>query len=98
MELVPGSEIVFSGESAADKRNYQVSCDLIAAQVPEFKPRWTLRDGVRQLAEAYSGNGLTREAFDSGRYQRLRRIETLRESGHIDDALRWVGIVEPAAA
>lgn len=98
MELVPDSEIVFSGESTADKRNYRVSCDLIAAQVPEYKPRWTLRDGVRQLAEAYRGHGLTQEAFDSGRYQRLRRIEMLREGGHIDDTLRWVGTREPAAA
>lgn len=97
-ELVPGSEIVFAGEPAADKRNYRVSCDLIAAEVPEFKPQWTLRDGVRQLADAYRRYGLTREGFDSGSYHRLRRIETLREAGHIDGRLRWLGTSEPAAA
>lgn len=87
-EMVPGSEIVFSGGSAADKRNYRVSCDLVAARVPEFSPRWTLRDGVHQLADAYRRHGLTREAFDSERYQRLGRIEALRKAGRIDDRLR----------
>jgi nucleoside-diphosphate-sugar epimerase len=98
MELVPGSEIVFSGESAADKRNYRVCCDLIAAQVPEFKPQWTLRDGVRQLADAYRRHGLTQEVVDSGRYQRLRQIQTLQQAGRLDAALRWTGTGEPAAA
>ncbi|HEX6522577.1 MAG TPA: SDR family oxidoreductase [Streptosporangiaceae bacterium] len=97
-ELVPGSEIVFSGDSAADKRNYRVSCDLIAEQVPEFSPRWTLRDGVGQLVDAYRRHGLTREAFDSDRYQRLRRIETLRQAGHLDSRLRWLGDGKPVAA
>jgi nucleoside-diphosphate-sugar epimerase len=96
-EMVPGSEIVFSGDSAADKRNYRVSCDLLAARVPEFSPRWTLRDGVRQLADAYRRYGLTREAFDSERYQRLRRIETLQKAGHLDDRLRRLSTGEPAA-
>jgi nucleoside-diphosphate-sugar epimerase len=97
-ELVPGSEIVISGDSAADKRNYRVSCDLIAAQVPEYSPRWTLREGVRQLADAYRRHGLTREAFDSERYQRLRRIQALQKAGHLDDRLRWLGAGTPAAA
>ena len=97
-EMVPGSEIVFSGGSAADKRNYRVSCDLLAARVPEFSPRWTLRDGVRQLADAYRRHGLTRETFDSERYQRLGRIETLQKAGYIDDQLRWLTARETAVA
>lgn len=97
-EIVPGSHIVLSGGSAADKRNYRVSCDLIAAQVPEFSPRWRLCDGVRQLADAYSHHGLTRDDVDSGRYQRLRRIEALRQAGRLDDRLRWIGSGEPVAA
>jgi nucleoside-diphosphate-sugar epimerase len=97
-QMVPGSEIVLAGGSTTDKRNYRVSCDLIAAQVPEFSPRWTLRDGVRQLADAYRHYGLTREDYDRGRYQRLRRIEGLRQAGRLDDRLRWLGTGEPVAA
>ena len=88
---ITGSEIVFSGNAATDKRNYRISCDLIEAQVPEFSPQWTLRAGVRQLADAYRLHGLTREAFDSERYQRLRRIQALQKAGQLDDGLRWLG-------
>jgi nucleoside-diphosphate-sugar epimerase len=95
--LVPGSEIVFSGDAAADTRNYRVSCDLIAAQVPEFSPLWTLADGVRQLVDAYRRYALTRSDFDGERYQRLRRIQALRQAGHLDDQLRWLGRGEAAA-
>jgi nucleoside-diphosphate-sugar epimerase len=97
-ELLPGSEIVFSGDSAADTRNYRVSCDLIAARVPEFSPQWTLRDGVRQLADAYRRHGLTRADFDSDRYQRLRRIQALQKAGDLDERLRWLGTGKSAAA
>jgi nucleoside-diphosphate-sugar epimerase len=97
-DAVPGSEIIIAGRAAADKRDYRVSCDLVAAQVPEFKPRWTLADGVRQLVDAYRRHGLTAEDLRDGRYQRLRRIEALRRAGRIDDRLRWSRTGEPAVA
>jgi nucleoside-diphosphate-sugar epimerase len=89
-EAVPGSAVMFAGIPSADKRDYRVSCDLIAAEVPEFTPRWTLPEAVRQLAEDYRRHGLTPDALQSGLYQRLRRIESLREAGKIDDKLRWI--------
>jgi nucleoside-diphosphate-sugar epimerase len=97
-DLVPGSEIVIASGSSADQRNYRVSCDRIAAQVPEFSPRWTLADGVRQLADAYRGYGLTREVLDGPRYQRLRRVQALQQAGHLDEQLRWNGTAQTAAA
>jgi nucleoside-diphosphate-sugar epimerase len=95
---VPGSEIIIASGASADKRNYQVSCDLVATRIPEFKPRWTLADGVRQLVDAYRRHGLTAEDLRDGRYQRLGRIEALRKAGQIDDRLRWTRTEEPAAA
>jgi nucleoside-diphosphate-sugar epimerase len=95
---VPGSEIIIASRASTDKRDYRVSCDLVAAQVPEFKPEWTLADGVRQLADAYRRHGLTAEDLRDGRYQRLRRIEALRGAGRIDGQLRWSRTGEPAVA
>lgn len=90
-EAVPGSEITFAGGAAADKRDYRVSCDRIAAEIPEFRPRWTLADGVRQLLDAYRQHGLTLDAVEAGDYQRLRRIESLKQAWQIDARLRWIG-------
>ena len=34
-------------------RDYRVSCESVAREIPEFRPQWTVAKGVEQLAEAY---------------------------------------------
>ncbi len=79
--------------AGADARNYRVSCDLIAREVPEFRPQWTVRKGIEQLAEAYERYGLTLGDLMGERHQRLKRITALREAGTLDAALRWTEAV-----
>ncbi|WP_422773454.1 NAD-dependent epimerase/dehydratase family protein [Plantactinospora sp. WMMC1484] len=88
-EVVPGSRVTFAGGASADTRNYRVSCDRVAAEVPGFRPRWTVRKGIEELVEAYQRYGLTIEAFRGERHQRLRRIRALTEAGRLDTGLRW---------
>lgn len=87
-DAVPGSKVVFAGGASPDKRNYRVSCDRIAKEVPAFTPRWTVAKGVEQLLEAYQRHGLTLEAFGGHYYQRLRRIQSLRSDGRLTEQLR----------
>jgi nucleoside-diphosphate-sugar epimerase len=86
---IVGGEVTFAAGSGADARNYRVSCELIAREVPAFRPRWTVSRGIEQLAEAYERYGLTIDALMGERHQRLRRINALREAGRIDPTLRW---------
>ncbi|WP_407566878.1 NAD-dependent epimerase/dehydratase family protein [Polymorphospora sp. A560] len=88
-EVVPGSTVTFAGGASADARNYRVSCDLVAAEVPGFQPGWTVRKGVEELVEAYRRHGLTIEDFRGERHQRLRRIQSLQGAGRLDGELRW---------
>ncbi|WP_329103848.1 SDR family oxidoreductase [Micromonospora sp. NBC_01699] len=88
-EVVDGSTVTFAGGASADSRNYRVSCDLIAAEVPGFRPRWTVRKGIEELVEAYQRHGLTIEVFRGERHQRLRRIQALQGAGRLDAQLRW---------
>ncbi len=88
-EVVVGSRVSFAGTAGTDLRNYRVSGDRVAAEVPEFRPQWTVRKGVEQLVEAYQRYGLTIEDFRGAPFQRLRRIEALRSAGAIDADLRW---------
>lgn len=88
-EVVPGSEVTFAEGAGTDLRNYRVTCDLIAAEVPEFQPKWTVRLGVEQLVEAYQRHGLTIERFGSETHQRIKRIKSLMAAGRLDDDLRW---------
>ncbi|GAB2936284.1 SDR family oxidoreductase [Micromonospora polyrhachis] len=88
-EIVDGSTVTFAGGASADARNYRVDCDRIAAEVPGFQPRWTVRKGIEELVEAYQRHGLALADFTGDRHQRLRRIQALRSAGRIDAALRW---------
>jgi nucleoside-diphosphate-sugar epimerase len=88
-DVVAGSQVSFAGGAGTDLRNYRVSGDLVADEVPEFRPQWTVRKGVEQLVEAYQRHGLTIEDFRGAPFQRLRRIEALRSAGTIDADLRW---------
>ena len=89
-EVVPGSTVTFAPGSGADLRNYQVSCDRIAAEIPQFRPGWTLRKGIEQLVEAYRRHDLRLADLMGSRHQRLGRIEELRTAGRLDDRLRWI--------
>jgi nucleoside-diphosphate-sugar epimerase len=88
-EVLPGSELSFADGAGTDLRNYRVSGDRIAAEVPAFKPQWTVRTGVEQLVEAYRRHGLTIEDFAGERYQRIKRIRALCADGRLDETLRW---------
>jgi nucleoside-diphosphate-sugar epimerase len=88
-EVLPGSRLAFAEGAGTDLRNYRVSCDLVAAEVPGFSPQWTVRKGVEQLVEAYQRHGLTIEEFTGERHQRLKRIKALQATGQLDASLRW---------
>jgi nucleoside-diphosphate-sugar epimerase len=88
-EVVAGSTVTFAGGAGTDLRNYRVTGALVATEVPEFRPQWTVRKGVEQLVEAYQRFGLTLGDFRGAPFQRLRRIEALRGAGEIDSDLRW---------
>jgi nucleoside-diphosphate-sugar epimerase len=86
---IVGGTITFAEGSGADARNYKVSCDLIAREVPGFKPQWTVPKGIEQLVEVYQRYDLALSDLMGERHQRLLRINALRAAGRIDDQLRW---------
>jgi nucleoside-diphosphate-sugar epimerase len=88
-EAVSGSEVVYAEGGSADKRDYRVDFTKISTQLPEFRPVWTVRKGVEELAAAYRARGLTLEEFLSDRYLRIQRIRFLCARGEIDADLRW---------
>lgn len=88
-EEVPGSTVTFAAGAGTDARNYRVSCDLVAREVPSFKPQWTVRTGIQQLVEEYRRTGLRIDDLTGERHQRLKRIKALQQAGQLDQELRW---------
>jgi nucleoside-diphosphate-sugar epimerase len=90
-EIVPNCEVGFAAGAVADPRDYRVDFGKIERQLPGYSPSWTVRRGIEQLYEAYSGSGgMTTGGFDGPNYFRLRTIQRLRDENALDAELRWV--------
>ena len=98
METVPGSQVTFAEGAGPDKRCYRVNCDKIRNRIPAFRPRWTARQGARQLYQAYKDLGLTLSDFEGARYMRIQHVKKLQSEGKIDSNLRWTQSTVAAAA
>jgi nucleoside-diphosphate-sugar epimerase len=88
-ETVPDCRIEYAPGGGPDKRCYSVTCEKIRSLVPGFRPEWTARKGAQELYDAYRAIGLTSEDVESGRYIRMRRIQSLLETGTLKSSLRW---------
>ncbi|MPV36588.1 NAD-dependent epimerase/dehydratase family protein [Georgenia subflava] len=87
-EVVPGATVSFADGAGADKRNYRVDCSLIARELPEFQPRWTVRTGAEELYDAYLQGGLTEEQLVGPHLQRIKHIRELQGDGRVSSDLR----------
>ena len=88
-DVVPDARASFAPGGGPDKRSYRVDCSKIARVLPEFQPRWTVRQGVKQLRDAYVRNRLDLEEFMGPRYLRIKRVLELQEAGRLDEDLRF---------
>jgi nucleoside-diphosphate-sugar epimerase len=87
-QAVPGSTVSFAAGAGPDLRNYKVDFSKLNDTFPGLRLRWTVRDGVEELAAAYREHGLTLDDFESAQFVRLRRINQLLSLGLVDDQLR----------
>ena len=87
-EAVPESKLTFAEGAGPDLRNYRVDFAKLTDTFPGLGLRWSVRQGIDELAAAYLKYGLSYEDFTSSRFVRLRRIRELTEAGIVDDMLR----------
>jgi nucleoside-diphosphate-sugar epimerase len=86
--VVPDSVVRFAAGAGPDRRNYRVDFGKLASVLPSAVPRWTAREGVQQLYEAYSAHRLTMDDLNV-RLMRIERIKALQANGSVDANLRW---------
>jgi len=86
---VPGCQARFAPGASPDVRNYRVCCDK-ALEVLRFRPAWDARRGAAELYHAYRAVGLTLEAFEGPRYQRIAHVRQLLALGILDPRFRVV--------
>lgn len=93
-ETVPACRVELAADASPDKRNYRVNFDRIRDELG-FRLKWNVRDGARELYEAYRTTDLRLDEFEGDRYQRIAHIRKLLSEGVLDDRLRFR---EPVAA
>jgi nucleoside-diphosphate-sugar epimerase len=86
---IPGSRVRYVPDAGPDPRSYRVDCSKIAAMLTEYRPQWTVAEGIEQLADAFRTYGMTREGFSGSRYMRVKHIQVLQRQGRVDGTLRW---------
>jgi nucleoside-diphosphate-sugar epimerase len=96
-DAVPGSEVSLADGAGPDLRNYRVDFSKLAETFPDLRLRWTVRDGIDELAGAYAKHGLTYDDFQSSRFVRLRRIRELMSAGLVDEMLRRTAAVQESS-
>lgn len=90
-QLVPGSEVVFTGEHGSDSRTYRVSFERILTDLADyFQPKWDLLKGGGELLEFFRSSKFSEDDFRGSRTVRLARIKELLAAGKIDKSLHWV--------
>lgn len=87
-EAVPGSTVSLAEGAGPDLRTYRVDFSKLTGTFPDLKLRWSVREGVDELAAAYSKYDLTHDDFVSSRFVRLRRIRELLATGVVNEMLR----------
>ncbi|MDH3755874.1 MAG: SDR family oxidoreductase, partial [Acidimicrobiia bacterium] len=87
-EVVPGSRVRLSDTAFDDPINYRVDCDKLKTTVPAFEPRWTVRDGVAELYEAYQRHGLEVAQLEGTDFSRRLAVESMCEAGTLGRDLR----------
>jgi nucleoside-diphosphate-sugar epimerase len=88
-KVVAGSVVTLGQGAGPDTRDYRVSFEKIRQMLPNWKPRWTVPQGIEELYAAYKKHGLTLDEFESSRYIRLKHIRALQKRGDLDSDLRW---------
>ena len=87
-QTFPGCTVSF-GQRGGDQRDYKVNFDKIAARLPGFAPRWTVRRGAEQLLQVFERIRMPRDLFESRAHTRLKQIHYLIDTGQIDQDFFW---------
>lgn len=77
------------GKQGNDVRSYNVSFDKIN-RVLGFKAKWSIKDGVNELVDAYEKFGMTKEKIQEPRFWSTKYYKHLIDSNSVDNKLRWL--------
>ncbi len=71
---LPNTQVLFTGETGADPRNYQVNFTLLQQKLPHFQCVYSLDQALSELLQDYREHKFSLADFRGDRFVRLRRL------------------------
>jgi len=81
VEFGPGAE--------PDNRSYRVSADNALRHLPGFEPQWSVRTGIREIAQQIKDNGFSVDDVEGARLGRIAHLKWLLKERRLGPDLRW---------
>ncbi|MFN8258864.1 MAG: NAD(P)-dependent oxidoreductase [Bacteroidales bacterium] len=89
-EVIPGCQVIITGEHGSDSRSYRVNFDLIAKELSNFKPQWTLKKGIEEVYEGYKKYKMDNDKFTNRYFIRLKQLQYHLNNKKLNDQLFWI--------
>jgi len=87
--IIPDCEVEITGEHGSDSRSYRVDFTKIQNELPNFKPKWKLKEAVENIYQGCKENGMNNEKFNGRYFIRLKQLNYLINHGKLDKNLFW---------
>ena len=86
---VSGTKIILKKDAAPDKRSYRVSFHLFKLLAPDYQPRYTLRQTIKELQKGLEGVHFRETDLENSHLMRLKVLVGLQNSEDLNDQLEW---------
>jgi nucleoside-diphosphate-sugar epimerase len=87
---MPGVEVSINTDAAPDKRSYRVDFSLFRSLAPHHQPRHDLLHTIGELKAGLEAIGFSDSNFRESRLIRLKMLNQLKSTGHLDDRLFYI--------
>ena len=88
-KVIPGIDVSINKDAQPDKRSYRVNFELFSRLAPEYQPRVSLTESIKELRNGLECIGFKNGEFRDSRHMRLKVLMELQEKGLLNEKLQW---------
>jgi len=87
--VIPNVDMSINPDAVPDKRSYRVDFSLFRSLAPDFIPKVSLEDAVKDLYSGLESIGFSDYNFRSSNLMRLNMLKDHKKSGRLNEQLEW---------
>jgi len=88
--IIPGVDVSINKDAQPDKRSYRVNFQLFSRLAPEYQPKVSLTESIKELKNGLESIGFKNGEFRESRHMRLKVLTELQEKGLLNEKLQWI--------